>query len=587
MASVFTPSLRLALPTNGTEAGTWGNTVNNGLTSLVDTALAGTATITMTTADYTLSTANGAADEARAMFIKAVGSPAAARNIICPALSKLYFVFNNTTGGFAQTFKTAAGAGVSVPNGSYAALYCNGTNVVDAITVFNGTASNASQLLGATWASPGTIGSTTPNTGAFAAASSTPALKVTQTGAGNSFVVEDSARPDSTPFVIDATGKVVAGHTSTLTFGGSAYLTEVLGLGAYFPLMVGYTGANSGGAKLPLVKNRSADWSTHTLVQNGDLLGVIEFQGDDGTQTVAGANIYAVVEGTPGAGDMPTRLVFSTTPDGGAAPSERMRIDSAGSIGIGNTPISGYRVNLSGTAYGSTATGDCVGTQTVNPAVSAASHTAFSTFNNVSAGNLPILRHFFAGQGTFTGTVDFQYGFQVSSGLTGAGTNYGFYSNIPAGTGRYNFYAAGTASNYMAGALEVAGALTKGTVPVVAVVPSTSGNVLTSNGTAWVSSAPAVSTGLPIVNVSGTTQTAVSGNHYVLNNVAATAVTAPTPVAGAQLMITPNNGLFTNTVDFGANTCSGPAGTATGVITLNAGATMQLVALDSTTWRMT
>ena len=63
------------------------------------------------------------------------------------------------------------------------------------------------------------------------------------------------------------------------------------------------------------------------------------------------------------------------------------------------------------------------------------------------------LEHFYAGQGTFgTGsTVTDQYGFMAASSLTGATNNYGFYSNIASGTGRWNFYAAGTAANYFAG----------------------------------------------------------------------------------------------------------------------------------------
>jgi len=104
------------------------------LTALVDTSVAGTATITMTTADYTLSTANGASDEARAMVLNLTGSPGLARNVICPAVSKVYVVYNNT--GFAQTLKTAAGTGISVPNGSTAFLRCNGTDVVAATNYF-------------------------------------------------------------------------------------------------------------------------------------------------------------------------------------------------------------------------------------------------------------------------------------------------------------------------------------------------------------------------------------------------------------------------------------------------------------------
>lgn len=131
--ATYTNSLRLVLPATGEYPGTWGVQANNGLTSLVDTSVAGTATITMTAADYTLSTANGASDEARAAILNVVGTPGAARNIIVPAVSKLYVVYNNTTGGFAQTVKTSAGTGVSVPNGATAYLRCDGTNVVAAV----------------------------------------------------------------------------------------------------------------------------------------------------------------------------------------------------------------------------------------------------------------------------------------------------------------------------------------------------------------------------------------------------------------------------------------------------------------------
>ena len=43
--------------------------------------------------------------------------------------------------------------------------------------------------------------------------SASAALTVTQTGAGNAFVVEDSTNPDSSPFVVDASGYVGIGTT--------------------------------------------------------------------------------------------------------------------------------------------------------------------------------------------------------------------------------------------------------------------------------------------------------------------------------------------------------------------------------------
>jgi hypothetical protein len=138
MPSSYTPSLKLVLPVTGELTGTWGDVTNQGLTELVDAAIAGTASITMTDANYTLSTLDGQADEARKMFVVASGTLTAdTRNIICPAVSKLYFVANVTTGDFPVTFKTSSGTGVSIPNGSAMVLYCNGTDVFDAITNFN------------------------------------------------------------------------------------------------------------------------------------------------------------------------------------------------------------------------------------------------------------------------------------------------------------------------------------------------------------------------------------------------------------------------------------------------------------------
>jgi hypothetical protein len=46
----------------------------------------------------------------------------------------LYFITNSTTGGFSVTLKTTAGTGISVPNGRSVVLYCDATNVVDALS---------------------------------------------------------------------------------------------------------------------------------------------------------------------------------------------------------------------------------------------------------------------------------------------------------------------------------------------------------------------------------------------------------------------------------------------------------------------
>ena len=70
-------------------------------------------------------------------------------------------------------------------------------------------------------------------------------------------------------------------------------------------------------------------------VANGDPLGAIQYEGYDGANLFPAARILSGVDAAPGVGDMPGRLVFQTTPDGTAAPVERMRITNAGNVGIG------------------------------------------------------------------------------------------------------------------------------------------------------------------------------------------------------------------------------------------------------------
>jgi hypothetical protein len=137
MPSSYTSLLKFELPVQGELSGTWGNVVNTAITTPVSEAIAGTTSITVGATDYTLTNGDGStSNEARRMFITATGSPGAARNVICPASSKLYVFTNSTSGGFAMTLKTSAGSGIAVPAGQSRLLYCNGTDVVSAITGF-------------------------------------------------------------------------------------------------------------------------------------------------------------------------------------------------------------------------------------------------------------------------------------------------------------------------------------------------------------------------------------------------------------------------------------------------------------------
>lgn len=98
MASSYTTLLGLVLPTTGELTNTWGTTVNSSLTQLIEDSIAGSASQSVTSADWTLTTtAGGVANQARLAILIATGAPATTRYIYAPQLSKMYVVVNNCT----------------------------------------------------------------------------------------------------------------------------------------------------------------------------------------------------------------------------------------------------------------------------------------------------------------------------------------------------------------------------------------------------------------------------------------------------------------------------------------------------------
>lgn len=136
MASSYSSRLRLELIANGEQDGTWGHTTNINLGTLLEQAIAGVASVVyVTDANKTLTANNGASDEARCAVLEVTSgvSLTATRDLIVPTASKLYLVYNNTTGAQSILVKTSGGTGITVANGKRQYVYCDGANVVDAI----------------------------------------------------------------------------------------------------------------------------------------------------------------------------------------------------------------------------------------------------------------------------------------------------------------------------------------------------------------------------------------------------------------------------------------------------------------------
>lgn len=124
----FTPLLGLALPTTGDLSGTWGTTVNDAITGLIDSAVADT-TILSADTDVTLSTTNGAANQARNAIIRWTAGNSVVRYITAPAQSKAYVVIN---AGTASIVVRGSGptTGVTVASGERALIAWNGSDFV-------------------------------------------------------------------------------------------------------------------------------------------------------------------------------------------------------------------------------------------------------------------------------------------------------------------------------------------------------------------------------------------------------------------------------------------------------------------------
>ena len=360
--------------------------------------------------------------------------------------------------------------------------------------------------------------------------SASAALTVTQTGAGNAFVVEDSASTDSTPFVINGGGSVTVGHTSNPSLVGVGINFAVVGTdNTTSAAALARYSADTDKARLVFIKSRGAIGAAG-VVSSGDSIGDIIFSASDGTNNIETARIRAEVDGTPGTNDMPGRLVFSTTADGASSPTERMRIDSAGttslygatmvssnqSVASANLTVSGspsmstsaiigiannvtlvggaatvqYRAFSNETTCAPTVIGGTgfgiLNTTTLNNDKPVASHYQNYTRTDLGASQLGGTISTLAQNNAISPTINAAattnittyFSYRASSVAQGASqtiTNiFGFYSDQVAGTNRYSFYAAGTADNYFAGSVGIGGtapATTKiyvaGTLPTV------------------------------------------------------------------------------------------------------------------------
>lgn len=142
--STYSSTLRIELIGNGEQDGTWGDTTNSNLGTIIESAITGVETITFSNAAVTMTAFNGLPDQARNAVLVLDGTNTAQQNLVAPAVQKTYIIKNGTGANVAIT---AGGANVVIPNGAVQAVYCDGTDFYGATASFSGVTGTGTTVL--------------------------------------------------------------------------------------------------------------------------------------------------------------------------------------------------------------------------------------------------------------------------------------------------------------------------------------------------------------------------------------------------------------------------------------------------------
>jgi len=215
MASTYS-ALKIELIGTGEQSGTWGTTTNNNLgNDALGEAITGSADVAFSSADVTVTlTDTNASQAARNLRLNLTGTTGGARSLILGSgcqIEKLYLI--NNTCADAITVKNTTGTGIAVAAGKSMFVYNNGTNVVEAVTQFNGTIALASGVSGTLPIANGGTGATS----LAAATIATQGYTTTATAATTTTLTVSSTQLQF--FTGSTTQTVVLPVASTLTAG--------------------------------------------------------------------------------------------------------------------------------------------------------------------------------------------------------------------------------------------------------------------------------------------------------------------------------------------------------------------------------
>ena len=373
MTTAYTSLLGLALPVTGELSGTWGDTVNNSITSLLDSAIAGTTTLNID-ADITLTTTTGAANTSREAILLWTASGSATRTVTVPAQSKIYTVINASSG--TQSIKIVGvgpTTGLTIPKGASAVIAWNGSDFIEigSSTAGNLTVNGNLTVTGtATAAKLIPTGASVTGNGMYLPATNSVGISTAGTNAVYIDASQNVGIGTSSPSEkLQVVGKILS--TGDGRIGVKKAGSDTVGAGPFFSLQ------NADATREwfnQLGASNSLDWWFYngssytkqvTLDSSGNV-GIGMTPSGDSLLEIYGpssATIYKNVNTGTGTSDgFYVGMAKSSGTDGyvynresgnlifGTANTERMRIHAAGGLSIGTTaaaPVGGIAVTPS------------------------------------------------------------------------------------------------------------------------------------------------------------------------------------------------------------------------------------------------
>jgi hypothetical protein len=390
MASTYS-NLKIELMGTGDQSGTWGVTTNTNLGTAIEEAITGSADVSFSSADVTLTLSNtNTAQTARNLRLNLTGSVGAPQNLIVPAIEKQYLINNGLT--FAITVKNATGTGVSVPAGKSMIVFNTGSDVVD-------TTSHLSSL---------TLGSALPVTSGGTGVT-------TSTGSTN-VVLSASPTLTGTPLAPTA-----APGTSTTQIATTAFVQNVAGalgtMSTQNANAVAITGGTVNGTTIGGTTAAVGTFSTlntaNAAITGGTITGITDLTVADGGTGASTITANSVILGN-GTSALSGNLVAPSTAGNVLTSNGTTWVSGAAGIGVGQTwqNVTGSRAK--GTTY-TNSTGKPIGVVVSLDAVFPSSLTI-----TVGGVNTVVCSHYGSGFNGWSGTVIVPDGTTYSA--TGAGS---------------------------------------------------------------------------------------------------------------------------------------------------------------------